>query len=102
MKILVVSHQLPPKYRAGAELYALRQAMWLQAKGHTVRAVAVEDIEATVPRLEVHHEEYLGLEVDRLHFNRLAYPNVLEASHLNPEITEWMEEFLREYQPDIM
>jgi glycosyltransferase involved in cell wall biosynthesis len=102
MKILVVSHQLPPKYRAGAELYALRQAMWLQAKGHTVRAVAVEDIEASVPQLEVRHEEYLGLEVERLHFNRLAYPNVLEASHLNPEITAWMEQFLREYQPDLM
>ena len=102
MKILVVSHQLPPKYRAGAELYALRQAMWLQSKGHTVRAVAVEDIEASVAQLEVRHEEYLGLEVERLYFNRLSYPNVLEASHLNPEITAWMEEFLHEYQPDLM
>jgi glycosyltransferase involved in cell wall biosynthesis len=102
MKFLVVSHHLPPKYRAGAELYALRQARWLQSKGHTVRAIAVEDIEAPVARLEVRHEPYQGLEIDRLYFNRLSYPNPLEASHLNPEIAAWLEEFLEQYQPDVM
>ncbi len=102
MKFLVVSHHLPPRYQAGAELYALRQALWLQNKGHTVQAVAVEEIEAPVPQLEIRQEKYLGLEVNRLYFNRLSYPNPLEASHLNPEIADWMKKLLSQYRPDVM
>ncbi len=102
MKILVVSHQLPPKYRAGAELYAFRQALWLQNQGHLVQAVAAEDIEANVPHLEVRPEIFSGIEIDRIYFNRLSYPNPLRASHNNPEVLAYMEQKLRDFQPDIM
>ncbi|MEI7554274.1 glycosyltransferase family 4 protein [Candidatus Chlorohelix sp.] len=102
MKFLVVSHHLPPNYKSGAELYAFRQALWLQNKGNIVRAVCVEDIEAPVSALEVKQDNYMGLDIERLYFNRLSYPNPLEASHYNPEIRDWMENFLREYKPDLM
>jgi len=102
MKILVVSHHLPPKYRAGAELYAFRQALWLQHQGHIVQAIAAEDIEAAVPRLEVRPETFSGIEIDRIYFNRLSYPNPLRASHNNPEVLAYMEQKLKDFQPDVM
>ncbi len=102
MKILVLSHHLPPRYKSGAELYALRQCLWLREQGHSVRAVAVEDIEARVSRLEVTTEASLGIPVDRLHFNRNSYPNPLAASYNNPEVADWLADTLREFQPDLM
>lgn len=102
MKILVVSHHLPPNYRSGAELYAWRQCQWLQKQGHEVRAVTVEDIEAKVPALEAHSEIYQGVPVERLFFDRLNYPNILLASHNNPEVKAWFDTFLAGSKPDLM
>jgi glycosyltransferase involved in cell wall biosynthesis len=80
----------------------LRQALWLLNNGHEVSAVSVEDIEAQVPSLEAKHDTFMGLEIERLYFNRLNYPNVLEASHYNPEIRDWLRNHLKETRPDIM
>jgi glycosyltransferase involved in cell wall biosynthesis len=102
MKILVMSHHLPPNYRSGAELYAWRQSGWLQNQGHNVRVVTVEDIEAAVPRLESRAEEYQGVRVDRLYFNRLNYPNPLEASYNNPEVAAWLKAYLADFEPDLL
>ncbi len=102
MKILVMSHHLPPDYRSGAELYAWRQCGWLQDQGYQVRAVTVEDIEAALPRLESRSEDYQGIRVDRLYFNRLNYPNPLEASYNNPEIAAWLKVCLADFEPDLL
>ncbi|MDB5080451.1 MAG: glycosyl transferase group 1 [Chloroflexi bacterium] len=102
MKIVVVSHQLPPNYRSGAELYAWQQCRWLQNQGHEVRAVAVEDIEARLPHLEARPEVYQGVPVTRLHFDRLNYPNPLEVSHNNPEVEAWFKTYLDEFEPELL
>jgi glycosyltransferase involved in cell wall biosynthesis len=102
MRILVVSHHLPPNYRSGAELYAWQQCRWLLKEGHEVRAVTVEDIEARVPRLESRSEVYQGVPVERLYFDRLNYPNPLLVSHNNPEVKAWFETFLGEFEPDLL
>ncbi|MBN9391127.1 MAG: glycosyltransferase family 4 protein [Chloroflexi bacterium] len=102
MRFLVLSHHLPPNYNAGAELYALGQCQWLQSKGHTVQAIAIEDIEASVPKLEARCDIYQEVTVHRLFFDRLNYANPFEVSHDNPEIEKWLAGFLEEFRPDIM
>ncbi len=102
MRIVIAVHHFPPRYTGGAEWRAYRTAAALQARGHEVRVVCVERIDAG-PDGGVAWEEtvYEGIPVRRLSFNRAAAPDPFRWDYDNPWIGNHLREYLAEHRPDV-
>jgi glycosyltransferase involved in cell wall biosynthesis len=102
VKIVLITHHFPPRYSAGAELYAYRIAHELRRQQHSVEVVCVESVTEGAlaptcitdpdPRLPVH----------RLYFDVRRAPDPFEWSFRNPELGRWCHEFLRTVRPDVV
>jgi len=102
MKIVLPVHHFPPRYSAGAELYTYRLAKWLQAHGHEVEVVAIEDIESgDATKLEATHDHHQGIPVWRLSFNLLKSPQRELWEFDNPLLGEWFERYFQRQRPDL-
>lgn len=104
MKVVLATHHFPPRYSAGAELYAYRTARWLRDQGHAIAVVCVESIsdDASGAGLRVEREDYDELAVYRLYFNLARTPDPFRWSYWNPDMGTWFEGFLREQAPDVL
>lgn len=102
MKIALISHHFPPHYNAGAEQYAYRIARELQQRNHSVEIVCVESIseESLAPTCLT--ETYNGLLVHRLSFDVQQAPDVFEWSFRNPELGQWVQDYLQHTRPDLV
>jgi glycosyltransferase involved in cell wall biosynthesis len=101
MKIVLPVHHFPPRYSAGAELYTLRLARWLQEHEHHVEVICIEAIDQGDPdELRAVEDRYEGVVVWRLHFN-LAHATDRRWSYDNPLLGAWFAEYLRRTPPDL-
>ncbi len=102
MRIALPVHHFLPRYSAGAELYTYRLAKWLQAHGHDVEVIAIEEIErGSASAIEATHELYDGIPVWRLSFNLLKSPQRRLWEFDNPLLGEWFEEYFQRQRPDL-
>ncbi len=110
MKILITVHHFPPHYKGGAEWRAYRTAQELTRRGHQVKVVCIERIDAATGRygslfpyqkLTWEDEVYDGLMVRRLFFNLGDAPDTLRWEYDNPWIGEHFKKLLAEFQPDV-
>lgn len=103
MRILLPVHHFLPQYTAGAELYTLRLAKWLQRHGHEVRVVCFDAIDRGSPsRLDEFADEVAGVPVRRLSMNLLRAPQRRLWTFDNPLLGAWFEEELQRWRPDLV
>jgi glycosyltransferase involved in cell wall biosynthesis len=102
MKTLIAVHHFPPRHIGGAEWRAFRTARALQMRGHAVRVVCVERIDAG-PKEGVAWEDdiYEGIPVRRLSFNLAAAPDPLRWEYDNAWIGQHLRTLLTEDRPDV-
>ncbi len=102
MKVLIAVHHFPPRYTGGAEWRAYRTAVALQKRGHDVRVVCIEHIDAG-PETGVAWEDsvYGGIAVRRLSFNLALAPAPGRWRYDNPWIGDHLRNFLKEDRPDV-
>ncbi|NLE43832.1 MAG: glycosyltransferase family 4 protein [Chloroflexi bacterium] len=102
MRVLIAVHHFPPRYTGGAEWRAYRTAAALQARGHKVRVVCVERIDAgPAEGVGWEDEVYDGVVVRRLSFNLAAAPDPFRYEYDNPWIGDHMQALFDEYRPDV-
>ena len=103
MKIVLLTHHFPPRFRAGGEQYAYRLTHGLHRRGFTVEVVTIESITKgeTYPTCQTDHNE--GFPVHRL-FYRLpdGAANQFEWSFRNPQLGKWIKTYLEQTRPDIV
>ncbi|HMO56637.1 MAG TPA: glycosyltransferase family 4 protein [Roseiflexaceae bacterium] len=102
MKILLPVHHFPPRYSAGAELYTLRLARWLQAHGHHAEVACIESIsDGAGDRLSITSDVEQGIRVHRASFNIFAAPERRIWDYDNPLLREWFSDLIAAMQPDL-
>ncbi len=101
MKILLAVHHFPPRYSAGAELYAYRLARWLLANGHQAEVVCVEELDPRRPAgLAARREDYGGVPVQRLSLGMAGAPASWAYDHAL--INAWLHDHLERSRPDLV
>lgn len=99
MRILHVTHELPPDERGGVAVYTWGLAR-AQASAHTVHVLSRSQ-RADRPESDVHEESRDGVLVTRV--NRLRTPHVpLEGSYTDRKLERWFERHLMRVVPDIV
>lgn len=102
MKILIAVHHFPPCYKGGAQWRAHRTAAALQARGHSVRAICVERIDAGPQRGVAWEDEVFdGVPVRRLSFNLAAAPDPFVWEYDNAWIGDHLRALLADERPDV-
>ncbi len=102
MRILLAVHHFPPRHTGGAEWRAYRTATTLQARGHTVRVVCVERIDAGPDNGVTWEDEiFQGIAVRRLSFNLAASPDPFRWEYDNIWIGEHLRGLLTEFHPEV-
>jgi glycosyltransferase involved in cell wall biosynthesis len=102
MNIILPVHHFPPRYTAGAELYTLRLARWLQAHGHAVEVICIEAIDAgSTHTAQATHDEYQGISVWRLSFDLLRAPERRHWDYDNALVGAWFRAHLQTHRPDL-
>lgn len=102
MKVLFAIHHFPPRYTGGAEQCCYSTAVRLQARGHDVRVVCVESIDAPTGRLVWADDVYGGIPVQRLSFDLAKAPDRFRWEYDNPWIGDHLHASLSEQRPDIL
>jgi glycosyltransferase involved in cell wall biosynthesis len=102
MNIILPIHHFPPQYSAGAELYTLRLARWLQAHGHTVEVICIAAIDAGSAQVaQATHDEYQGVSVWRLSFDLMRAPERRRWDYDNDLLGAWFRDYLQTHRPDL-
>lgn len=102
MKILIAIHHFPPRFSGGAELRAFRTARALQLRGHRVKVVCIERIDAGAPgKASWQDDEYDGVAVRRLSFDLRRAANRFKWEYDNPWVEAALLELIGETAPDI-
>lgn len=97
MRVLLAVHAFPPRSTAGVEVYTLRLARALRARGHDVLVLsAVHDL-AAEPYV-VRRREHEGLEV--VEVVNVHHRGTLEATYEDPGVDQAAAPVLREFRPD--
>lgn len=102
MRILIAVHGYPPTYNGGAERRAQRTARAIAARGHTVRVLCIETLQATTPGISWRDDDEAGVLVRRLFCNFHEQPNHFRLSYDNPLIGQIVGQILRDWQPDLV
>ncbi len=103
MRILLAVHHFPPRYTGGAEWRTYRTARALIARGHTVRVVCVEQIDApNAHPIAWSDEDFQGVPVRRLRFYLATAPDWFVWSYDNRWIGEHLRELFAEFRPDVL
>lgn len=103
MKILFISNDFPPHRWAGTETYTAGLARGLQARGHEVQVLCGG--EWTVGESYwggSSEEQYQGIPVCRLHVNWTKAPDPFGYLYDNPEIADFVRDYLAKMQPDLV
>ncbi len=99
MKVLLVSHNYPPRHLAGTEVYTAGLARELSSRGVEVLVFTTEK-DISRPHLEVVRREFQGIAVVEL-INNLHYQGFRETWEL-PAVDEAFARVLAEFQPDVV
>ena len=103
MKVTIAVHHFLPRYYAGAELIAYRQARWLHNHGVDVEVITIESIDRGKPgEIEAWDEPYDGIPVKRLACNLVDSSDSWLYSYTNAWLGEWFKEYISERQPDVV
>ena len=103
MKVVIPIHHFPPRYQAGAENYTFRLARWLLRRGHAVRVVCVESIDAAPGSgVNSRDELYEGIPVSRLSIDLVGTADAFERGIVNPAIGAWFGALLERERPDLV
>jgi glycosyltransferase involved in cell wall biosynthesis len=101
MRILLAVHHFPPRRLGGVELEALRVARALEARGHLIQVLCVDEIDRGRPgEISAQDDAVDGVAVQRLSFNRAAlapraeYDNQLVGAHVDRLLTAWRPDVL--------
>lgn len=101
MRVLLAVHHFPPHYNAGAELYTLRLARWLRARGHEAEVVCVEELDYARPAaLAASDDVFDGVPVTRLSLGMAGA--AFSWSYDHPLINAWLRERLQRSRPDLL
>ncbi len=102
MRIIIGVHHFPPRYTGGAEWRAYRAAAELQARGHTVHVICVENIDKG-PRDGVAWEDeiFQGVAIRRLSYNLANVPEPFRWEYDNLWIGEHLRVFCEQWKPDL-
>lgn len=101
MKILLAVHHFPPRHIGGAEWRAVRTAQALQARGHTVRAICIERIDAGPDEPAWQDGVFEGVNVRRLNMNLDRAPDPFLWEYDNRWVGEHVRTMIEEDRPDI-
>ena len=103
MKIVFVTLFYPPTHFGGTETYTHGLAKNLQARGHQVQVVCVEDWGAGSAYWNgVTNDVFDGVPVRRVHLNWMKAPNVNDYLFNNPVVASHFATWLDEWKPDIV
>jgi glycosyltransferase involved in cell wall biosynthesis len=102
MKICIATHHFPPKYYAGAELYAYLLARHLIESGNEVEVVTIESIEDGRLEPACVTDVYNGIKVHRLSYNHHLAERPFQLLYRNPYLGKWFRKYLHEFRPDLM
>lgn len=103
MKVLIAVHHFPPRFTGGAEWRAYRTASALGARGHQVRVVAVERIDAGPPAGVAWEDEIFdGVSVRRLSYNLANAPDRLRWEYDNLWIGDHFRQIIQAWPPDLL
>ncbi len=102
MKIALLTHHFPPRFRAGGEQYAYRLAHGLHRRGFTVEVVTIESITEGELYPTCHTDTQEGFPVHRLFYNLHDVTNPFEWSYRNPQLGAWIKAYLERTQPDLV
>lgn len=104
MRIVYVTHQYPPLYTTGTELYAKRLALKIRGTiGHDVRIFTFEPSFNRDPEL-VRREETIddGVAVTRIHGWPGLQPNFALGKYYNAFFGKMFGEYLDQIRPDVV
>lgn len=99
MRVLKVIHGYPPYYMAGSEVYSYQLANELAARGISVGLFTRME-NPFIPNYTSDYAVEKGVLIKRI--NNTSSDYVLTDKYLNPNIDKAFEEFLVEYEPDIV
>lgn len=102
MKIALLTHHFPPRFRAGGEQYAYRLAHGLHQRGCTVEVVTIESITEGQPTPICHTDMKDGFPVHRLSYSLQGVPDPFVWSYRNPALGSWVKTYLERFQPDLV
>lgn len=103
MRILLITHFYPPGHLGGTEVLTSDLAGALTADGHTVQVVCAEDWEnAEDYRINGVDDVHAGVPVHRLYFNWMKAPEVFRYLYRNPEVKQYMLEYMQLFRPDVV
>jgi glycosyltransferase involved in cell wall biosynthesis len=92
LRILEVVHAFPPRSLSGTELYTYHLAQALGRLGHTVSVLHVE-LDSAAPHLSLSRDRFDGLEVLRIHKQRLsAFPPPYLDAAMDPLFERVLDE----------
>ncbi len=99
MKVLLVSHNYPPRHLAGTEVYTANLARELIRRGHTV-LVFTSEKEVSLPHGSSREREHEGVPVLEV-INNLHYKNFKETWDL-PAVDRIFEDTVQRFAPDVV
>lgn len=102
MKIALLTHHFPPRFKAGGEQYAYRVAHGLHRCGFTVEVVTIESVTEGEPYPACRTDHNQGFPVHRLFYSLRDVPHPFEWSYRNPQLGSWIKTYLAQYKPDIV
>lgn len=103
MKVLLMTSFFPPNRTAGTEMRTLGYASGLRKLGHDVQVVCAGDWDRGSRYWNGYHDEiYQSIPVRRVNLNWVLAPDPNRYLTENPVIQAHFEQWLNEWQPDII
>jgi glycosyltransferase involved in cell wall biosynthesis len=102
MRILILVHGYPPTYAGGAELRAARTVRSLAARGHCVRVLCVESMDAPAGHPPFEDQDEDGARVRRLFLTPGPEEPSLDWEYDNPITARALGELIAAWRPDVI
>jgi glycosyltransferase involved in cell wall biosynthesis len=103
MKIIYALHRFLPRFFSGTEVYTYQLAQEMRQRGHEVQIFCADEVKkGPDSKIIGQEDEYNGLKVHRINFNRKKTPNIIRFSYNNPLVADHFKSFLSSAQPDLV
>ncbi len=102
MRIVLTSHQFPPKYSFGTEKLTFECGRELLSRDHEVYVLTTDASLSSLPQNRYWDYTYQGLNVRLFGLNVGETADPLRYEFDNPEMAEHMREYMREVRPDVV
>ena len=103
MKIIYALHRFLPRFFSGTEIYTYQLALEMRQRGHEVQIFCAEEIKkGPNAKITAQDDEYHGLKVHRINYNRKKTPNLIRFSYDNTFVGEYFKSFLSSARPDLV